>query len=156
MPGVPFLRSCAASAAAADDGPIRAEPSGILVVCDEEEPLIKRLVEKNGASSSGRWWRSSGGCGESGSGRAEAAHGGATSVLEHEQPPALTQDELEQLVKATVAAHGEAEVSKEQLDRVLSWAIGARAEAAMLDLVLRGRATVRVREDGELVFALAE
>ena len=72
------------------------------------------------------------------------------------RPPALTQDELDQLLKATLAGHGQGEVSKEQLERVVAWAIGARAEAAMLDLVLRGRATVRVREDGELVFARAE
>ena len=72
------------------------------------------------------------------------------------RPPTLTQDELEQLLKATLAGHGEGEVSKEQFEHVVSWAIGARAEAAMLDLVLRGRATVRVREDGELVFAPAK
>ena len=71
-------------------------------------------------------------------------------------PPTLTQDELEQLLKATVAGHGEGAVSKEQLEHVVSWAIGTRAEAAMLELVLRGRATVRVREDGELVFAPAK
>ncbi len=65
-------------------------------------------------------------------------------------------EDLERLMKATVTGQGEDEVSKEQLDAVVSWAIGARTESAMLDLVLRGRATVRVREDGELVFALAE
>jgi len=78
------------------------------------------------------------------------------SVTDDERPPALTQEELEQLMKATLAGQGAGEVSKEQLESVVAWAIGARAEAAMLDLVLRGRATVRVREDGELVFALAE
>ena len=71
-------------------------------------------------------------------------------------PPTLTQDELDQLLRATLAGHGEGEVTKEQLECVVAWAIGARAEAAMLDLVLRGRATVRVREDGELVFGRAE
>ncbi len=45
MPGVPFLRSCAAFAVAADDWPLTLEPGRIVVAArDEAEPLIKRLL----------------------------------------------------------------------------------------------------------------
>ncbi len=45
MPGVPFLRSCAAFAAAADDWPLTPKPGRIGVAArDEAELLIKRLL----------------------------------------------------------------------------------------------------------------
>ena len=45
MPGVPFLRSSAAAAAAADDWPLTLEPGKIGVAArHEEELLINRLL----------------------------------------------------------------------------------------------------------------
>ena len=76
--------------------------------------------------------------------------------MEDERPPALTQKELEQLAKATISGRGDGRASRAHLEQVAEWAIGTRAEAAMLALLLEGRATVHVREDGELVFAPAK
>jgi hypothetical protein len=40
--------------------------------------------------------------------------------------------------------------SDQHLRKVLDWAMGIKIEAEILDLVLKGRMAVRVREDGEV------
>ena len=67
---------------------------------------------------------------------------------------AFSEEERQRLANAAIAFEGSA--TTEQIDRVVRWAAQARSDAATLQLVLEGRAGVRVADDGKVALRLVK
>jgi hypothetical protein len=63
----------------------------------------------------------------------------------------VTHDEAVALVMNIVETQGYRGTTEEEIETVIAWARGIKAETVMLKLVLEGRAGVSVR-DGEPIF----
>jgi hypothetical protein len=67
----------------------------------------------------------------------------------------LSDEETLTVFRAAVDAAGEQGQSREDLQRVLDWAIEARLDAATLELVLTGQAGMYVGDSGKLIIKTA-
>jgi hypothetical protein len=62
----------------------------------------------------------------------------------------LTQDEVQEVIRATLRSHGDDGATEDQITAACQWAHRARVDAEILGMILRGELNVHIPEEEEV------